>query len=231
MCVFGIYMLKIVVKRWFWGFLMLIESLVELHAWLHSYLCFPPLEKLFLSNLNSFSTPGYLTSFSTSFYRNLDSFSTARWINQQTFWTLDSFSIAGRSIELLYYLFYWIVPLQILDSCICWSLLCSTSVSTPLSVEIYWTLIYMFSMIRFSLFLIFLLTDPSLHLPNTLFSLQPFNPHDFWTIVASNHLVCSILFSFLMHFMHLDLGFGVLKKFWVFQNYWVFVEILGWVFA
>ena len=35
---------------------MLIGSLVELHAWLHSYLCFSCLEKLFLSNLDSFST-------------------------------------------------------------------------------------------------------------------------------------------------------------------------------
>ena len=35
---------------------MLIKSLVELHAWLHSYLYFSLLEKLFLSNLDTFST-------------------------------------------------------------------------------------------------------------------------------------------------------------------------------
>ena len=54
--VFGIHVLKIVVERWFWELKMLIGSLVELHVWLHSYLCFSLLEKLFLSNLDSFST-------------------------------------------------------------------------------------------------------------------------------------------------------------------------------
>ena len=206
-CVFGIYVLKIVVERWFWGFIMLIGSLVELHVWLHSYLCFSPLEKLFLSNLDSFSTPGYLSSFPT-FYRNLDSFSTA-----------------GGLIKLLYYLFCWIVPRQILNSCIYRSLFCSTPVSTSLSVEIYWTPIYMFSAIRFSRFSISLSADPSLHLLNTLFSLTTFNPCDFRTLLASNHLVCSLISSFFMHFIHLDLGFGV------FQNCWVFVEILGLVFV
>ena len=92
-CVFGIYVLKIVVERWFWELKMLIGSLVELHAWLHSYLCFSLLEKLFLNNLNSISTPGYLSSFLTSSYSNLDSFSTARWIYRETFCPLDSFSI------------------------------------------------------------------------------------------------------------------------------------------
>ena len=42
---------------------------------------------------------GYLSSFLTSSYRNLDSFSTARWINRDFFWILNSFSIAGWSIE------------------------------------------------------------------------------------------------------------------------------------
>ena len=79
---------------------MLFGSLVELHACLHSYLCFSLLEKLFLSNLDSFSTPDYLSSFSTSSYRNLDSFSTARWIDRDFFWILDSFLTTGRSIEL-----------------------------------------------------------------------------------------------------------------------------------
>ena len=78
---------------------MLIGSLVELHAWLHSYLCFSLFEKLFLSNLDSFSTPSFLSSFSTSSYRNLDSFSTVRWIDRDFFWTLDSISTTGGSIE------------------------------------------------------------------------------------------------------------------------------------
>ena len=54
-CVFGIYVLQIVVERLFWELKMLMGSLVELHAWLHS--CFSLLEKLFLSNLDNFSTP------------------------------------------------------------------------------------------------------------------------------------------------------------------------------
>ena len=103
---------------------MLIRLLIELHALLYSYLCFSLLEKLFLSNLDSFSTPGYLSSFSTS-YLNLDSFSTAMWIDRQTFWTLDSVLTASGLIELLYYLFCWIVPRQLhllkpimLDTCL-----------------------------------------------------------------------------------------------------------------
>ena len=90
--------LKIVVERWFWELKMLIGSLVKLHAWLHLYLCFSLHKKLFLSNLNNFLTLGYLPNFSTSFYRNLDSFLTARWINRQTFWTLDSWWINRASL-------------------------------------------------------------------------------------------------------------------------------------
>ena len=122
--------------------------------------------------LDTSSTPGYLSSFSTSFYHNLDSFSTARWIDRQTFWTLNSFSIAGGSIKLLYYLFCWIVPRQILDGYISRSLLCSTHGSTPLSVEIYWTTIYSFSAIRLSFYSTSLLIYPSFHLPNLSHSLQ-----------------------------------------------------------
>ena len=50
--------------------------------------------------LDTSLTPGYLSSFSTSSYRNLDSFSTVRWIDRDFFSTLDSFSTAGGSIEL-----------------------------------------------------------------------------------------------------------------------------------
>ena len=131
-CVFGIYVLKIVVKRWFWELKMLFGSLVELHAWLHSYLWFSLLGKLFLSNLDSFSTPGYLLSFSSSFY--LNSFSTATWINQDFFWILDSFLITDGLIELPL-AFCWFVPQQILDSYICRLFVFSTpgliDISTP----------------------------------------------------------------------------------------------------
>ena len=78
---------------------MLFGSLVELHAWLHLYLCFSLLEKQFLSNLDTSSTPGYLSRFfsfslSQSWYL-LDNFS----IHRESFCLLDSFSITVRSIE------------------------------------------------------------------------------------------------------------------------------------
>ena len=92
-CVFGIYVLKIAVERWFWEFNMLIGSLVELYAWLHSYLCFSLLEKLFLSNLDTSSTPGCLSSSYAVSYCNFDTFSTGWWIDWESFYPLDSFSI------------------------------------------------------------------------------------------------------------------------------------------
>ena len=51
--VFGIHVLKIVVESWFWELKMLIEFLIELHAWLHSYLYFSLLEKQVFSNLDT----------------------------------------------------------------------------------------------------------------------------------------------------------------------------------
>ena len=52
-CVFGIIVLKITVERWFWELKMLIRFLIELHAWLHSCLCFSLLEKLVFSNFDT----------------------------------------------------------------------------------------------------------------------------------------------------------------------------------
>ena len=141
---------------------MLFGSLVELHAWLHSYLCFSLLEKLFLSNLDSFSTPGYLSSFSNSFYRNL-----------------DSFSIVGGSIKLPLAV-CWFVPWQILDSCICWWFKLSTplsiDVSTPLDTSICRALLTFNIKVQCDLVLTFLdlslSTNLSFHLPKHSLSLQ-----------------------------------------------------------
>ena len=72
-CVFEIYVLKIIVRRWFWEFKFLFGSLLKLHAWLHLCLCFSLLKKLFLK---ASSTPGYLLSFQAFSYRNLDTSST-----------------------------------------------------------------------------------------------------------------------------------------------------------
>ena len=162
--------------------------------------------------LGTSSTPSYLSSFSTSFYCNLDNFLTARWIDWQTFWTLDSVSTASGLIELLYYLFCWIVPRQILDSCIYQSLLCSTPLNTSICRDLLNSYINIQSDSVLTFLDLSLSTDPSLHLPNTLFSLQTFNPRDFRPLLASNHLVCSLISSFFMQFMHLDQSFGVFEK-------------------
>ena len=81
MCVFGISVIKIFVERWFWELKMLLGSLVELHAWLHSYLCFSLLGRRFLSNLNtSLISPRHLAfcrALKVFSYRNLDRSSTA----------------------------------------------------------------------------------------------------------------------------------------------------------
>ena len=89
----------------------------------------------------------------------------------------------------------------------------------------------MFSAIYFSLFSISLSIDPSLHLLYTLFSLKTFNPRDFRILLASNHLVCSLISLFFMHFMHLDLGFGVFEKFRGFSKLLSFCWIFGMSFC
>ena len=133
----------------------MIGFLVELYAWLHSNLCFSLLEKLFLSNLDTSSTPSYLSSFYAFSYRNLDRSLIARWINRENSWILDSLSTAGGSIELLF-LCLCFVPRHLLDSCICQCCFSrhlprqmSWHLATPLSVEIYWTSIYRFYAIWF----------------------------------------------------------------------------------
>ena len=60
--------LKIVVERWFWKFKMLVGSLVELHALLHSYLCFSLLEKLIFSWLDT-SWHFYLSRITEDLYK------------------------------------------------------------------------------------------------------------------------------------------------------------------
>ena len=72
MCFWDPCALKIFVERCSWELKMLFGSLVELHIWLHSCLCFSPLEKLFLKSwLDTSLTPGYLSSFQAFSYHNL----------------------------------------------------------------------------------------------------------------------------------------------------------------
>ena len=84
------------------SFLLICPSIVSsvdaflLDTWLDTY-------------LDTYSTPVYLSSFSTSSYRNLDSFLPARWIDRDFFWTVNSFSTAGGSIK-LFFTFLLICP-------------------------------------------------------------------------------------------------------------------------
>ena len=94
---------------------------------------------------------------------------------------------------------------------------------TPLFIEIYWTSIYRFRVIRFSFISISLSMALSPHLPNHSLSLQTSFPSDFQAFSRfSLHLVC--LFSLIyMHLMFWNLGFGVFEKFWGFSklmSYW-----------
>ena len=121
----------------------------------------------------------YLSSSSTGFYCNLDSSSTARWINQHIFCLLDSFLIAIRSIEV-----YSIAPWPI-EPALLWTpghLSIAASIkafkaqhlarylSTPQYVEIYWGSINRFLCDLDFISSIFLDLSVAVHLPNTLLS-------------------------------------------------------------
>ena len=136
MCVFLRSMcLKIFVERCFWKLKMLFGSLVELHTWLHSCLCFSPLEKLFLKSwLDTSSIASYLSSFLSFFLLQSQQHLDTWWIDRESFWPLDSSSTPSGSIEphilLLVFLFldsfstHDLSTLLFLDTC-------SKDVSTP----------------------------------------------------------------------------------------------------
>ena len=181
---------------------MLIRSLVELHAWLHSYLCFSLLEKRFLSNLNTSSIPprhlAICRALKVFSYRNLDRSSKAGGSNEK---------VPGPSIA-----FRHLVDWSSLISCVwcfctstlAWHLYLSTVKSltlgltpflTPLdtsSVELYWGSIYTS------------LCDPNLislnlSLDTSIFSLpKPFSltPNLFPSVFSSSFQVFLHLVSF-----------------------------------
>ena len=138
--------LKIVVKRCFWEFKMLFGSLVVLHAWLHSYLCFSLLEKLFLSNLDT--------------CRNLKLFLVAISIAGGSIEKVPRPSIASRQLVDWSSFFLAFVELSLNSSSIGFfvdaffprhlSRHLSRYLLTPLSVENYWGSIYRFYAIRTS---------------------------------------------------------------------------------
>ena len=79
---------------------MLFGSLVELHTWLHSCLCFSPFEKLFLKSwFDTSSIASYLSSFLNFFLSQSRQHLYTWWIDQESFWPLDSSSTPGGSIE------------------------------------------------------------------------------------------------------------------------------------
>ena len=119
MCVcFEIKMLDIfLVKRCFWEVKMLFGSLVDLLVWLHSYLCFSLLKKLFLSNLDSSLTPSLSIELFSCFLSQSWHLSIARLINRETFYPINSSSTAtfihrglldtSRSVEILLHVLFF----------------------------------------------------------------------------------------------------------------------------
>ena len=147
---------------------MLLGSLVELHVWLHSYMCFSLLEKRFLSNLNTSSiSPHHL-----AFCRALKVFS---------YRNLDRFSTAGGSIEFLF-LCLCFVSQHLYLSTLFFSTPTLTDGSTPFDTSICQELIRSY---------IFSLRDPvitssisldlsaSIPLPNTMSLTPNLFPSDF----------------------------------------------------
>ena len=164
---------------------MLIGSLVELHAWLHSYMCFSILEKRFLSYLDTSSIPprhlAIYRALKLCSYRNLNRSLTARWIDWESSWTLDSWWIDWASF-LVSLLCSSAPPRQLDQSTLFFLTPSSTNGSTPLDISICRELLRIYilafcdpiliSSISVDLFAL-------VHLPNHSLSLQTSFPSDF----------------------------------------------------
>ena len=117
------------------------------------------------------------------------------------------------------------VPRHLLDSCICrrFKLLTpfSIDVSTPLSIEIYWTSIYKFCVIRFSFLSISL--DSFVFSPPKPLSHSKLLPQGFFKLLQVFLHLVSFESLIYMHFMFWDLGFRVFLKILGFSklmSYW-----------
>ena len=129
---------------------------------------------VFKSLLDTYSTPGYLSSFQAFFsYCNLDTFSTPGGSIEKVLVSSIASQQLGRSIELLC-LIWWVVPRHLLDTFICrWPFSqhlprqLARYLSTPTSVEIYWWPLYSLRAIRSSFLSISLEIPLSFQLPNT----------------------------------------------------------------
>ena len=126
---------------------MLFGSLVELHTWLHSCLCFFSSRKTVLKSWLDISLiASYLSSFLSFFLSQSRQHLDTWWIDRESFWTLDSFLTPGGLIEphilLLVFLFLDSFSTHDLST-----LLCSTPARQMSQhhldtsfVEIYWRL-------------------------------------------------------------------------------------------
>ena len=200
-CVFGIHVLKIAIERWFWEVNLVFGSLIEFHDWLHSCLCFSPLEKLFLK---ASSTPPRhlldtwlsveLPNFFLSQSRHLlDTW----WIDRESSYPFDSFLTPSGSIK---------------PHLLCLMFLYLDTFSTPISVDGQilntWlnTLLdtfrhlYLLSFTKVlyilphAIWTSFLSKALFLHLPNTLISLPIFSLRflqAFWRVSSLGMLLIS----------------------------------------
>ena len=188
------------------------------------------------SLLNTFSIASYLSSFLSFFLSQSRQHLDTWWIDRESSCLLDSFSTPGGLIELLFLIRYFCSSIP------SWHLHLSTSIfstpsstdgSTPLDTSICRELLRIYIFVLCDLILI---SSISLDL-SALVQSQTLSSHsnlvsqgfckffqDFLRWKASN-------LSFFMHFKFWNLGFEVFENFGVFQNWWVFVEILGWVFT
>ena len=90
-----------IVERWFWEFKMLFGSLVELHVWLHSCICFSPLwkkkKKTIFQAISTaprhLSIPSLSIEPSVVFLSQSRHLSITRWINRESICPLNSSSI------------------------------------------------------------------------------------------------------------------------------------------
>ena len=114
---------------------MLFGSLVELHTWLHSCLCFSPFEKLFLKSwFDTSSIASYLSSFLNFFLSQSRQHLNTWWIDRESFWPLNSSSTPSGSIEhhILLLVFFFLDSFSTLDlSTLLFLNTCLTDVSTP----------------------------------------------------------------------------------------------------
>ena len=207
--------LKFFVESYSWELKMLFGSLVELHTWLHSCMCFSPLKKLFLKSwLDTSSIASYLLSFLNFFLLQSWQHLNTWWIDWESFWPLDSSSTPGGSIEyhILLLVFFFLDSFSTHDLS---TLLFLDTFSTTPRHLIYQELlmVYIFSSCDLSLISVdFSLDTSNFSSPKPLSLTPNLFPWDF-QVFSSLSSLGKLLISFIyMRFMFWNLGFGVFEK-------------------